>query len=175
MPESGRLTNLEWLLENRVQLILGVQLDIVDDRDSSVAGVHAAYNYAEKVVRIRESVMRKIRIDEPEARFTVCHEIGHICLHSNPDFFRQVLPNHLPKKICDPEWQADFFAVDFQVDRELLKQYDDPIKAAHYFQVPIWEMQLYFAQLKAQGVLASGAMTQADKCYEAAIQEGFEF
>jgi Zn-dependent peptidase ImmA (M78 family) len=174
-PEGRVAFDMEWLLEKRVRPILGVEIDSRSDDDTDLAGVHAAYSCADKVIKIRESVIRRSMVEDPDAIFTICHEIGHVCMHSNPQFFRRVLPDHLPKKMCDPEWQANLFAVEFLVDRQMLYRYDNPLTAANYFRVPHGHMREYFAQLRAQGVLARLPKTQFDDQFETATQEGFDF
>lgn len=151
---EGRLAiDMEWLLEKRARTILEIEIDVREDDDPEVAGAHAAFDPSERIIKIRESVMRRSRVEDPDAIFTICHELGHVFLHSKPHYFRRVLPTHLPAQMCDPEWQADLFAIEFCMDRAMLPRYDSPRSAANYFKVPLREMQIYFAQLRAQGVL----------------------
>ena len=174
---TGRLAvdNLERLLEKRICPAFGVDLDVIGDDDSMLAGAYAAYSYGDRVLRVKESVVRKLKLEDPEAIFTICHELGHICLHSDPAFFRRELPRHLPKKMCDPEWQADRFAIEFCVDRQrLMELFQNSASAAAYFRVPLEKLKIYLAELDAEGKLQRKRLSKADKHFEA-VQEDFDF
>jgi Zn-dependent peptidase ImmA (M78 family) len=102
---AGRVPlDMEWLLERRVRPVYGVEPDIRDDNDPEVANVFALYDAGKNTLLIRNSVLLKAtHVEDPEAIFTIAHELGHICLHSNPTQFRRELPKKLPAKWCNPE------------------------------------------------------------------------
>jgi hypothetical protein len=62
-----------------------------------------------KIVRIRQDVYDR---ENPRDLFTVCHEIGHILLHSN-DTVSFARENEHVKTYENPEWQANTFAAEF--------------------------------------------------------------
>lgn len=53
--------------------------------------------------------------DDPRARFTLAHEVGHMLMHgSNIQGFARPRTGSSPHKAyCDSEWQADTFAAEF--------------------------------------------------------------
>jgi len=166
---SGRIAHdPEWLLEKLVRPIKKVELDVCSDAD--LPSSHACFDVADRILRIRESVLRRARDEDPDALFTVWHELGHIYLHSDPLYFRETPPKHLPIKFRDPEWQADFFAVDFSVDRSKLAIYDTPLKAASYFRVPLIQMQKYFDQLTRDGILTPNPRSALEHYLDRAVQ-----
>lgn len=173
---SGRIViDLEWLLEKRVRSTYNVEIDYVSDHDKSLIDAYAAYNCSERVLRIRESVIRKSKHEDPQAVFTLCHEIGHICMHSNPSYFRRENPRHLPTKICDPEWQADRFAIEFLIDRDKLMNMLDRLEsAAAYFRVPYIELQKYVSELRAEGVIENKKINKIESHLEV-LQGDFDF
>lgn len=164
IPVDGRLIcNMEQLLEKQLRLAYGVELDPRSDNDPELQGALAAYNYSARVLKVRESVIYKLRIEDPDSLFTISHEIGHIHLHSNPDLFRREQPQLLPKAVCDPEKQADRFAREFMVDRRLLiEKYQNPNWAANYFKIPINEIKILMSQLRQEGVAGNSAASRLD-------------
>lgn len=156
LPAQGRLAiSMEWLLEKRVCPSYGIEIDVRDDSDPDLTDAFAAYNSQKRILKIRNSVLRKLPIEDPESYFTICHEIGHIHLHSNPDSYRREFPNHLPRKMCDPEWQADRFAREFMADRNQLFDESQKIESkASYFRMPCRELKILMAELKLEGVIA---------------------
>ncbi|OBX73763.1 hypothetical protein A9308_00710 [Moraxella atlantae] len=59
---------------------------------------------------IREDVYEALHADDPRARFTIAHEIGHFILHDGVALGRD---NGSPHKIFeDSEWQANVFAAE---------------------------------------------------------------
>lgn len=176
LPSMGRIVlPFQKLLEMHLRNAYEVELDVLDDDDPMLSGAHAAYNYAERCLKLRRSVHSKLPIEEPEACFTVCHEIGHIHLHSNPLSFRRIASNQLPSRWCDPEVQADRFAREFMFDREFIKDQNPSNETlARYFRMPVREMKLLLEELKAEGVLARPQKMDGEKYWEA--QQGdFDF
>jgi hypothetical protein len=166
--------DMEWLLQNLVCPRYEIELDVHSDSEPIVQGAHAGYDYQNRVLHIRSSVLRQTALEDPEAIFTVCHEIGHVVLHSNPLLYRSHYPEHIPKQLCDPEWQADVFAMEFAVDRSRLERYDTPRSAANYFRVPLRQMQLHFQRLRSEGVILNRKFDQEEILWEG-VQDKFDF
>jgi hypothetical protein len=176
LPVDGRLAvPMGFLLEKRVEPILQVQIDIRDDQDVEMSGLHAVYSLSDRVLKLRESVVRSCAIEEPEALFTVCHEIGHIWLHSDTEYFRRNEPSKLPKKTCDPEWQADMFSVAFMSDLRLFESSGYPLQALLHCRVPKTQALRYITELESAEILAKKQETLADRNFRNAIQDGFDF
>lgn len=176
LPVDGRLAvSMDFLLERRVEPILEVQIDIRDDQDDDMSGLLAAYSLSDRVLKLRESVVRRCAIDEPEALFTICHEIGHIWLHSDTEYFRRSAPLKLPKKTCDPEWQADMFSAAFMSDLKLFESYGDPLQALLHCRIPKVQALRYIAELESARILVKKQETLADRNFWNATQGDFDF
>ena len=169
---EGRLAiGPEWLLEKLVRPIYGVDIDIVED--NALPDSYAAFVPADRVLKIRESVLRKAESEDHDALFTIFHEIGHICLHSDQVFYRHN-PSRRATKHNDPEWQADRFALEFSVDRqELIDRYQhDLASASNYFRLPQAKLRIFLAELKGEGLIVP---TNKELGMEEFQQRAFEF
>lgn len=96
----------------------GYTLEIVPI--SSMSERYAETIPEKKIVRIREDVYNGVYEEKPRDLFTVCHEIGHILLHSN-DIISFARENENVKKYEDPEWQANIFAAEFLAPARMCK------------------------------------------------------
>lgn len=173
---NGRLVlDMEWMFEKLVTPIYGVELDVRGEDDPELDGAHASFDVKAKVVNVRQSVLLRCQAEDPDAIFTMCHELGHICMHGNPLLFRKKNSGTKPGHYMDPEWQADRFAMEFATDRRLLETYDTPASAATYFRMPESKMRLFLSQLRHEGVLIGSTKTQMDRAFEIATQGGFDF
>lgn len=65
-----------------------------------------------KGIYLRSDIYDGLCEGDGYARFTACHELGHLLLHSNRTLFRQDINQSIPR-YQDPEWQADRFAAAF--------------------------------------------------------------
>lgn len=176
LPREGRIAlPFQTLIESNIRRAYGVELDVREDDDPELSGAFAAYNYKDSCLKIKHSVYLKLSLEEAEACFTICHEIGHIHMHSNPSLFRRVSPNQLPAKSCDPEAQADRFAREFMVDRSYLKKNQaTPESVARYFRIPQREIRLLISELKADGVIDLPKRMDGNAYWEAQ-QADFDF
>lgn len=75
-----------------------------------------------KSIHIREDVMRSADRDDPTARFTLCHELGHLVMHRNIALAR-VDPKNPPDIFRNSEWQADVFASCLLMPHHLLSEH----------------------------------------------------
>lgn len=174
VPAGRLVVRMDWLLERRVCPIMGVELDIREDSDSEMRGAHASFDIESRVLKVRESVMRGCTLECPEAVFTLGHEIGHICLHSDKTYFRRHEPEKLPKKNSDPEWQADMFAVEFLIDRTQLEHATDQLAAIMRSGVPKQQAVTYLAEYRARRVKALKEH-RLDQYLREMTQDGFDF
>lgn len=67
------------------------------------------------LLSLSEGTYARLEEDEERARFTLPHEIGHLCLHSNLVYRLLTMPASSMKQgshpsYFDTEWQADAFA-----------------------------------------------------------------
>lgn len=82
-----------------------------------------ARTYPERgLILLRQSVYDGASHGEPRARFTMCHELGHLGLHRGVAFAR-VNPSAPPRIYENSEWQADVFASHLMMPAHLLVGY----------------------------------------------------
>ena len=74
-------------------------------------------------IMLSDSVYSKLCNEDGRARFTACHEIGHLALHSGVSFSRTTYGNIKPFE--DSEWQANIFASLFLMPTHLVGDYID--------------------------------------------------
>lgn len=73
------------------------------------------------VIFIREDVYDAACEDDPRARFTIAHEIGHLLLHGGePQLARSWKHNHHYES--DSEWQANTFAAEFLMPADMMME-----------------------------------------------------
>lgn len=84
---------------------------VVADNNPMLVGKWACTNPSDKCIYISESVYRKACENNPQARFTVAHELGHLLLgHEYDAVFARANVNAAIPTYRDSEWQADTFA-----------------------------------------------------------------
>lgn len=95
---------------------------VLDDNDPSMADKWAYTDPNNKCIYIKNSIYAKACQHNPQARFTIAHELGHLLLGHKLDmvFARQNGNGQIP---CfrDSEWQADTFAAYLLMPAELAR------------------------------------------------------
>ena len=84
---------------------------------SDALAVEAVAYLTEGLIMVSDKTYRDLQEDEPRARFTAAHELGHLILHSEFVTIGDVAMRRKGEiKIYeDPEWQADVFATSLLV------------------------------------------------------------
>lgn len=99
----------------------------------------AFVTYSPLILHVDKEIWDEAKIGEPNARFILAHEIGHIFLHdnyvqsfsANPD-----LQLRFPQKEYKTEWQANTFGTHFLIGAELLHEYSDASEISINFLAP---------------------------------------
>ena len=179
LAPDGRITLtddfIETLLCRHIEPAYGVSIDWRDDQDEELRGALGMYRPEQRVLLLRESVVRQASAGDVDAHFTIFHELGHIHMHSEAQHFRMV-PGRALTKHHDAEWQADQFAIAFAIDRlQLIESYgpDNIRRAANYFRVPFLKLQAAVIDMKTRGEFASNK--NGIEQYLDAIQGDFDF
>ena len=93
---------------------------VLEDNDPNMADKWAYTDPTGKCIYLSETVYQKACQNNPQARFTIAHELGHLLLGHKVDviFARQNCDTKIP---CyrDSEWQADTFAAQLLMPTEL--------------------------------------------------------
>lgn len=87
--------------------------------DESMPGVDGVTLIGSPVIIFRETIYEDLRREEPEARFTAAHEIGHALLHSKAPMGYAFRSDYIEQ--TDPEWQADQFAAAFLMPESIFR------------------------------------------------------
>ncbi|WP_374340254.1 ImmA/IrrE family metallo-endopeptidase [Methyloversatilis sp.] len=109
---NGRPQDIQFgLLLDRLSLC-GLTYDVVESSDLPHQDVEACWDPGSVTMYIRNDVYDGLCSDEPRARFTVVHELGHALLGHQRGINRAPLNRPL-KCYEDSEWQANQFAAEF--------------------------------------------------------------
>ncbi|MDE2420921.1 MAG: ImmA/IrrE family metallo-endopeptidase [Gammaproteobacteria bacterium] len=81
---------------------------------------------------IREDVYDALHNNDGRARFTICHEIGHLTLHENIALARANNGGH--KIFEDSEWQANTFASELLMPFNICKTINSAIQVQIMYQ-----------------------------------------
>ena len=169
LQANGRIAlPFQSLLEFGLRKAYGVELDVLDDSSPELAQAYAAYCFSESSLKIRRSIYTRLSLEEPEACFTICHEIGHVHMHSNPVLFRRVESGKMPSRIFDPEIQADRFAREFMFCRTFIdKKEFNSESLARYFRMPLQQVKILLSELRQEGVMPMPAKMDGNSYWEA--------
>ena len=128
--------NVVSVLENDLTLHLhDLSIEIMKRQELSVAA-HTEFRPAR--VLIREDVYEGAYRDDPKSRFTVAHEIGHLCLHWEypmprlPPESPVLLRSRIKRRV---ENEANLFASFFLMPRAVALKYNKPSRLANVCRV----------------------------------------
>ncbi|MCK9510729.1 MAG: ImmA/IrrE family metallo-endopeptidase [Pigmentiphaga sp.] len=95
----------------------GIIYDIAEPQGLPV-GVEACCVPERGLILFSESTYQKACQDNPRARFTVVHELGHLALSHTRTFHREYSPGLEIRVFEDSEWQANQFSAEFLMPLE---------------------------------------------------------
>lgn len=99
-----------------------ITYDVLDASDMPHPKIEACWDPESVAMYIRDDVFVKACSNEPRARFTVMHELGHALLSHRRTINRT--GNHrAPKVYEDSEWQANQFAAEFLMPLAVIKKH----------------------------------------------------
>lgn len=109
------------VIEKRISLLLdsSFNYEYVPTRDLPLEYAH--YNPISNLLTIREDVYFRACEGSPRDRFTIAHEIGHFCLHSNGVILSRAQDRQRIPAYRNPEWQANTFASFFLMPQHLIR------------------------------------------------------
>ncbi|MEO6606840.1 MAG: ImmA/IrrE family metallo-endopeptidase [Aestuariivirga sp.] len=143
--------NLCGILEHHLRnLVPQYDFAVVDEIKLENGGfAEAQTEFSPPRITFNLASYQKLLSDEPHARFTAAHEIGHLFLHEG----HRVL-NRMPEKSRamfqsrSAEWQANEFAAAFLAPEHLLREFESPDDAAQSMLVSLRTAQIRMTQLK---------------------------
>lgn len=114
-------TCLQQLCPTPVQEIFENKMDLFDFNvviGKNVKGLAGLTDVTRRFIELSNATYKRLERNDPQARFTAAHEMGHAFLHANETAlgtfpFRHSLttaPRSKLRPYEDPEWQANSFA-----------------------------------------------------------------
>lgn len=82
---------------------------------------YANYCPETNTLNIRQDVYIAACSDDPRHRFTVAHELGHYFMHNDIAVFSRCPKNAAIPTFRNPEWQANVFASELLMGKELIR------------------------------------------------------
>lgn len=116
IPNNRSFPIAEFLESALPQIDEDFQLQILNDNE--MQGTEGVTYPQKHLIRLKESVYLNLMKDDGRARFTACHEMGHLLLHQKfpPEFKRN--PCSIKEIYKSSEWQADTFAYEILMPYE---------------------------------------------------------
>ncbi|MGL4686588.1 MAG: ImmA/IrrE family metallo-endopeptidase [Commensalibacter sp.] len=114
-------------------------------------------DFSNHIIYIREDIWRRLDKDDPRARFTACHEFGHLILHSfQPIFMARGNIEQYPI-YRDAEWQADVFAASLLMPaskaRDFLSTNNSLFACANHFGISMTACEATLRQYAKKGLI----------------------
>lgn len=150
LEERGPYVDVARFIEHKLFKRFGV---VLAPQPRFVLGLDEGRTYPDRLrIELRDDVYEALIDDEPRARFTAMHEVGHVFLHPGVPLLRTTAPtNHRPYE--DSEWQADAFSAEFLMPVNLIKRMPQRTAAAasRLFGVSLKAAIVRFNVLKTEG------------------------
>lgn len=124
------------LLLDRLSVKYGITYDVLDPVDMPYEDIEACWDPESVTMHIRSDVFAKVCADDPRARFTVMHELGHGLLGHRRTINRAGT-DRKPEIYEDSEWQANQFAAELLMPLNVIhdKQLNTAFKIEMHFKV----------------------------------------
>lgn len=107
-------------LLDRLSVKYSITYDVIDTDEMPHPDVEACWDPESVTMHIRSDVFEKACRNDPRARFTVMHELGHGLLGHRRTINRSGI-DRVPKVYEDSEWQANQFAAEFLMPLEVIQ------------------------------------------------------
>lgn len=124
------------LFLDRLSVKYSITYDVLEPEKMPHPDVEACWDPESVTMHIRLDVFEKVCRNDPRARFTIMHELGHGLLGHRRTINRS--KNELtPKVYEDSEWQANQFAAEFLMPLEVIQSQvlDTALKIEMHFNV----------------------------------------
>jgi len=138
----------------------------------NIKGLGGITNISDRFVELSLSTYKRLEKNDPQAKFTVAHEFGHVMLHSKNQSFGY-FPSRAEVSFSrrsqirafeDPEWQANTFAANVLMPLQTmhslyLRQEMTPEKVMDIYQVSwsaatrrVLRLNIYFSERSRRGL-----------------------
>jgi len=150
--ESAPRVDVARFIEHKLFAEFNVEFSV---QPESVLGPDEGRTYPDTMqLQLREDVYDALIAEDPRARFTAMHEVGHLFLHRGVPL-RRTLAASDHKPFEDSEWQGDAFAAEFLMPIEPIMQmrYKTAVCASEVFGVSLRAALIRMDVLRMEGVL----------------------
>ncbi len=138
--------NLLQLIEIVLPKITNLKFEFILVEKEEMGDVEAAMSPDRMKMYIRNDVYDQLHQEDPRARFTIAHEIGHFVLHDEVTLTRSSQSKHEPFR--DSEWQADCFAAELLAPIQACKEYSTIEDIMNVFGISYSCAQIRFNETK---------------------------
>lgn len=130
VPNLARILEIEL-----VKLVPSYFFDVREDSDVTDDEGNRAYAFADLLrpsIVFSETQYKLLVKDDPRARFTAAHELGHFFLHVGEKKLHRIANSSFLKHEVykTAEWQANAFASEFLIPSFIAYEYQDPLVLA---------------------------------------------
>lgn len=142
------------LLLDRLSVKYSITYDVLYPDEMPHEDVEACWDPESMTMHIRSDVFEKACLDDPRARFTIMHELGHGLLGHRRTINRSGIDRE-PKVYEDSEWQANQFAAELLMPLDVIrsKKLNTATKIEMHFRVSYQAAALRVKQLEKRGEL----------------------
>lgn len=142
------------LLLDHLSVKYGITYDVLESDEMPHSDVEACWDPESLTMHIRSDVFEEACWNDPRARFTVIHELGHGLLAHRRTINRTGV-NRKPKIYEDSEWQANQFAAEFLMPLDVIVKFGltSAFRIQTYFNTSNQAAMRRFDQLQKRGEL----------------------
>lgn len=142
------------LLLDRLSVTYSITYDVLEPDEMPHPDVEACWDPESVTMHLRSDVFEKACWNDPRARFTIMHELGHGLLGHRRTINRAEV-ERVPKIYEDSEWQANQFAAEFLMPLETIQSLalNTAFKIEMHFNVSSQAAALRAKQLAKRGEL----------------------
>lgn len=108
------------LLLDHLSVKYSITYDVLDPDEMPHPDVEACWDPESVTMHVRSDVFEKACTDDPRARFTIMHELGHGLLGHRRTINRSTV-DRPPKLYEDSEWQANQFAAEILMPLDVIR------------------------------------------------------
>lgn len=143
------------LLLDHLSVKYSITYDVLEPEEMPHPGIEACWDPESMTMHIRSDVFERACRNDPRARFTVMHELGHGLLAHRRTINRSGI-ERTPKVYEDSEWQANQFAAEFLMPLDVIQSLglNTAFKIEAHFNVSFQAATLRVKRLTQHGELS---------------------
>lgn len=142
------------LLLDHLSVKYSITYDVLEPHEMPYPDVEACWDPESMTMHVRSDVFEKVCQDDPRARFTIVHELGHGLLGHRRTINRSERERR-PEVYEDSEWQANQFAAEVLMPLNVIRMFklNTALKVETHFNVSSQAAARRVTQLAKRGEL----------------------